>query len=313
MAQLAWIHRRVRSGWTRALRYGRSCIEKPPIKYLILTYRIWVSSKPFEGWDSRRVKYREYCAWAIALSLGATALDPGGSLKPNWLDGFLALTNEQRVQFASAFDMLNDPLFFVRSFKDFSEEGKLPGSTHLTDKMREKAGSVDPFDVANFLSTQDANLGRSYLAAIKRTERVNGISGKIISFILPLALLVGVFPMHRMLAPTGTPLKATERPYFLTVGFGILLTAALTVVVAIPLHYLSQRNVSGEGSGENLILAAAVCLAIFYMRKQSIYLNAVYDRSSARLFWAIMVSNCVPMFLGWIFAAVVLVVLDSVL
>jgi hypothetical protein len=113
MTKLAWIRRKVRSGWTRARQYGLSCVDKPPIKYLTLTYRIWVNRDPFEGWDSRRVKYREYSLWALALSLGATALDPGASLKPNWLDGLRALKNEQVIQFMMAFDMLNARLLFI--------------------------------------------------------------------------------------------------------------------------------------------------------------------------------------------------------
>jgi hypothetical protein len=120
----------------------------------------------------------------------------------------------------------------------------LTRSERERERERERAGSVDPFDVANFLSTQNADLDRSYLAAIKRTERVNGISERIIRYSLPFFLLVGVFPVHRILAPRGTPLKTTERPYFLISGFGMLLTAALTMVVLIPVHYAALNSAS---------------------------------------------------------------------
>jgi hypothetical protein len=120
--------------------------------------------------------------------------------------------------------------------------------------------------------------------------------------------------MYRILAPRGTPLKTTERPYFLISGFGMLLTAALTVVVLIPVHYAALNSASlGIPRPAWDPTGSAAVSSLLIIRKQSVYLKAVYDRGFGRLFWAILISNCLSMFLTLIFAARLLVVFDRVL
>jgi hypothetical protein len=167
MSWLPWVRRkgRVLRTWLRNM--ITHAFDKPPIKYLALTYRILRTHGPFDEWDSRKVKYRAYCAWAIAFSIGANALSPAYSSKANWLDGFDGLSMEQRLQFADAFNARPEIGALVSSVRERHQEDRWRGTTPAGLKIRAKLGNIDPARIAAHLSETNPELGRAFLNAIE--------------------------------------------------------------------------------------------------------------------------------------------------
>jgi hypothetical protein len=242
----------------------------------------------------------------VGLVLAANAIDPLYSSKVTWADGLYdaGLSDQQLTK---AFEILNLQEEVATSSnveRDLQSEITIAGHTRLRRKVRATVGTLDPIQVGTYLTERDPSTGRAYMRAIEREERTKGIVFTGFSIAAPLLYLLGVVPVHLLLAPKNTPLKVTTNPYLLVTGASLVVFAAYKVFVSAPVFYFSLPTYSGTYLYlwlQVAALAVEVCMMGWILYKMAVYLRAVLHRSWTRTVVAIVAGYMASVVVAFIF------------
>jgi hypothetical protein len=164
----------------------------------------------------------------VALPLMLWASGSGGL---GWYEVWNGLSSEQQRSFLADFS--------VTRFRapDQWAEALVPGISYASVQIRKAARSIDAQSVSTYLAAADPRLAQAFLKTGQRRGTLKKIWTGGNGMMLPVYLLLWVFPM-RALAPAPKPsLRQSVRILSYWVGFWLLPTS-----VAITAGFLSLRR-----------------------------------------------------------------------